>query len=59
MSQETPEPRICPFCEATDSFEAIGRGDDGTWYMHCEDCDRDYAIKDVTGKVKVKVEVQP
>jgi len=58
MIEEGEEFSACPFC-GEGGVRTIGKTADGSLILHCDGCDRDVLVKDVTGKVKVSVEVKP
>jgi len=58
MSEEAKEkPYYCPYCHESD-VSLIGIAETGEWVIRCEDCGKLYAIKNVTGKVKVEVRIE-
>jgi len=54
---EEKEPKYCPNC-SEDNTDIRGETDNNFYVMRCRDCDIDWLIKDVTGKVTIKVEVK-
>jgi len=55
---EEEEPQFCPYCGSEDNIEHLGKTEGGAYIMHCDQCDTDFLVRDVTGKVKVSVEVK-
>jgi len=56
MSEEEEwEPNYCPNC-AEDDVDYLGKAEKGYHVLYCRGYGRVYAIKDVTGKVRVRIE---
>ena len=55
--EEEEKPFYCPFCAEGD-VDVQGKAEDGSWVVSCEDCEKDYLVRDVTGKVTVKFQVE-
>jgi len=56
MSEEE-EPCYCPNC-AEGNTVILGKTKDGFYVLRCNDCDYDWLVKNVTGKVRVTVGVE-
>jgi len=56
MSEEKL-PWVCPFCGGEMAVEVLGTTEDGSYIIRCANCDRDTLVRDVTGRVRVTVEV--
>jgi len=58
MSEEEEwTPTYCPNC-AEDNIDYLGKVEKGYHIFRCRECDMAFAVKDVTGKVKVTIEVE-
>jgi len=55
--EEYSGPNYCPECSSGD-IDYRGSTDDGWDIIYCHDCGMSFAIRNVTGKVKLKVEIQ-
>jgi len=58
MNEEKLKPLCCPFCGSPGKIVILASAPDGTFYIRCNECEADVAIRDVTGKITVKVEVK-
>lgn len=52
------EPICCPFCGSEDDIDVLGKTADGAYVISCERCSLEVLIKDVTGKVRITIEVE-
>jgi len=56
MSEEE-EPFYCPNC-AEGNTVILGKTKDGFYVLRCNNCNYDWLVKNVTGKVRVTVGVE-
>jgi len=57
MSEEEEEPFYCPSCKQG-SLLILGRTDDKFYIVRCKECETDWMIREVTGKVKIMAVVE-
>jgi len=54
MSEKAEDINYCPNC-GEGNVSIIGQAESGEWVLRCHDCDLDWAIRNVTGHVKIKI----
>jgi transposase-like protein len=55
-SENNDKPEYCPYC-GYDAIDYIGQTPDGFHIIHCRECAADFAVKDVTGKIEIKLKI--